>query len=333
MCCSGNWIIDHVKTINCWPREETLATILAEELGTGGAPYNVSVDLSRFDVGIPIHGLGLVGDDSDGERILDDCRRRGIDTRLLRKVPGVPTAYTDVMAVEETGRRTFFHNRGANALLAPEHYAVAEIPCRVLSLGYLLLLDGLDAEDPEFGTCAARVLARCREAGILTCVDVVSEDSDRFVRIVTPSLKHTDYLIINEFEAERTTGRELKPGGRLDRVALEAAAEDLLSRGVHRMVVVHTPEVAFGLAAGGERLWMPTLDVPADFIRGAVGAGDAFFAGMLVGIHEGWPLEKSLTFANAAAASCLRHPTCTGGVGTAEEIWKLAEQFPRREYT
>jgi sugar/nucleoside kinase (ribokinase family) len=335
ICCSGNWIIDHVKTIDVWPEEEHLANILAEELGTGGAPYNVIVDLSRFDLGLELSALGLVGDDADGERILADCRARGIDTRHLRKVKDAPTAYTDVMTVRGSGRRTFFHNRGANALLGPEHFPLDELTCRILSLGYLLLLERMDAVDAEFGTQAARLLAGARERGILTAVDVVSEDSDRFASVVTPALPHADFLIVNEIEAGRTTGRDLRPGGRLDPRAVEAAAADLLEKGVRRLVVVHAAESCYGVARGSdgalERRWQPAHDLPAGFIRGTAGAGDAFFAGVLVGFHEGWPLSKSLRFANAAAASCLRHPTCTGGVGTAEEIWRLADTLPLRK--
>jgi sugar/nucleoside kinase (ribokinase family) len=324
--CGGNWIIDHVKTITFWPREETLTNIVAEELGTGGSAYNVLVDLARFGLGIPLAGVGLVGDDADGDRILADLARRGIDARHVRKARGAPTSYTDVMTVEGTGRRTFFHNRGANALLAPEHFPVEEISARLFNLGYLLLLDSLDADDPEFGTRAARVLARLRAAGIVTAIDVVSEDSDRFARIVTPALPHADYCIINEIEAGRTVGRELRAGARLDEGAMEAAAADLLERGVKRAAVVHAPELSVALTGAGKVARQPALRLPAGFIKGTAGAGDAFLAGMLAGIHEGWDLERALRFATAAAASCLRHPTTTAGVGTVEEIWELAER-------
>lgn len=215
ICCSGNWIIDHVKTIDVWPEEETLANILEEETGTGGAPYNVIVDLSRFGTGLPLYALGLVGDDADGASILADCRARGIDTTHLQRVAGAPTAYTDVMNVRETGRRTFFHNRGANALLTPAHFVLDQVPCRILTLGYLLLLDGMDAPDEKFGTQAARVLAGACERGLQTAVDVVSEDSDRFSTVVRPALPFIDYLIINEVEAERTTGRKIRAGSTL----------------------------------------------------------------------------------------------------------------------
>jgi sugar/nucleoside kinase (ribokinase family) len=331
ICCGGNWVIDHVKIISVWPREETLASIVGEDSGTGGSAYNVLVDLARFDLGIPLCGVGLVGDDADGRRILDDCNARGIDVTHVKTLPGVSTSYTDVMAVQGTGRRTFFHNRGANALLAPEHFPVEALSCRVFNLGYLLLLDTMDEEDPEYGTKAARLLARMREAGVLTSIDVVSEDSDRFARIVNPSLPHADYCIINEIEAGRTTGMELRSGETIDRKAMEAAARELLSRGVRRAAVVHAAEGSVGVTADGETCWQPAHSLPEGYIQGTVGAGDSFLAGMLVGIHEGWDLSKSLRFATAAAACCLRHPTTTGGVGTAEEIWELAEKMPYAE--
>lgn len=328
--CAGNWIIDHVKSISFWPAQETLANILSEQRGTGGSAYNVAVDLARFEVDVPVLGLGLVGDDPDGRFILSDCDGWGIDRRFLRTHPERGTAYTDVMAVADTGRRTFFHYRGVNALLAPEHFPVEEMTCRVASLGYLLLLDTLDGEDPEFGTVAARVLARLSDAGILTAIDVVSEDSDRFRKIVTPSLPHADYCVINEIEAGRITGRELRVDERLDRPELEAAARDLLDAGVRRQVVVHAPEGAFGLGRDGEALWQPGHRLPEESIAGTVGAGDAFFAGMLLGIHEGWDMARSLRFAHGAAVTCLSHPTTTGGVKSAREIESVASGLERR---
>lgn len=330
ICCGGNWIIDHVKTISFWPEQDTLTNIVAEELGTGGSAYNVLVDLDLFGLGIPLEGIGLVGDDADGDRILADLRQRKILSRFVRKAPGAPTSYTDVMMVAGSARRTFFHNRGANALLGPEDFPVEQVTARIFNLGYLLLLDRLDEPDREFGTRAARVLARFHSAGILTSLDVVSEDSDRFSSIVTPALPQVDYCIINEIEAGRTTGIEIRRDGKLDLGNMERAAQELLRHGVRRLVCIHTPEASLGLSRTGERCLQPAHELPAGFIKGTAGAGDAFIAGMLAGIHENWGLDRSLRFATAAAATCLRHPTTTGGVASAVEIWRLADSVPYR---
>src|SRR5262249_54053325 len=149
----------------------------------------------------PLFGAGLVGRDSLGEQILQDCKRRGIDVRHLGVTPKAPTSYTDVMTEQGHGRRTFFHARGANALWRGADLDFERVRHRIFHLGYLLLLDALDEPDPKFGTRAARLLAAAQAKGIKTSVDVVSEDSDRFSKIVVPALRHVDYCILNEIEA------------------------------------------------------------------------------------------------------------------------------------
>src|SRR5215831_3585535 len=216
----GNWIIDQVKLIDVYPQAEQLANIRDQTQGTGGAPYNVLVDLAKLGTPFPLAAAGLVGKDPLGNRILEDCRAREIDTRWLRSSPNAPTSYTDVMTEMGNGRRTFFHNRGANALWDGSDIDFSKAKARIFHLGYLLLLDALDEPDKRYGTKAARLLAQAQEAGLKTSVDVVSEDGNRFARIVTPALRHTDYCILNEIEAGRTTGFKVRqPDGALDTVA------------------------------------------------------------------------------------------------------------------
>ena len=107
---------------------------------------------------------GLVGDDADGRGIRDDCVARGIDVTQLRTTAAAPTSYTDVMTVEATGRRTFFHQRGANARLDIEHFDFRTTNARFFHLGYLLLLDRLDEVEGN-ETRACEVLRRARAAG------------------------------------------------------------------------------------------------------------------------------------------------------------------------
>src|SRR5580658_1132976 len=210
---AGNWIIDQVKIIDVYPQRDQLANIRAQSQGTGGSPYNVSINLARLQAPFPLHAAGLVGNDDLGRFILEDCRRHGIDIRHLRSTPLAPTSYTDVMTEDAGVHRTFFHHRGANALWNGEDLDFKKHKERIFHLGYLLLLDALDAPDPKFGTKAAALLHAAQQAGLKTSVDVVSEDSDRFVRIVPPALKYVDYCIMNEIEAGKTTGFKIREGG------------------------------------------------------------------------------------------------------------------------
>jgi sugar/nucleoside kinase (ribokinase family) len=54
--------------------------------------------------------------------------------------------------------------------------------------------------------------------------------------------------------------------------------------------------------------------VPKAEIIGTVGAGDAFYAGMLFGIHENWSLVQCLALANASAATSLQSATTSSSI-------------------
>ena len=328
----GNWIIDQVKMIDIYPQPEQLGNIRKQSQGTGGAPYNVLIDLARSGARFPLFGAGLVGQDSLGEKILQDCRAHGIDVRRLGTTPKAPTSYTDVMTEIGHGRRTFFHARGANALWRGEDLDFERTRPRIFHLGYLLLLDALDQLDSKFGTRAARLLAKARQAGVKTSVDVVSEDSDRFASIVSPALKQVDYCILNEIEAGKTTGFKVRHAdGGLDTVAVRHAGGALLQQGVRELVVIHFPEGAFARTRKGDDVWQSSLKLPARYIAGTAGAGDAFCAGVLFGLHEGWELQRCLMTGVCLAAASLSEATCTGGVKSLRSSLSLAKRFGFRD--
>jgi sugar/nucleoside kinase (ribokinase family) len=146
--------------------------------------------------------------------------------------------------------------------------------------------------------------------------------------VVTPALKYTDYCILNEFEAGKTTGFKLRDiEGKLDTVTLRHAAGALLQQGVRELVVIHFPEGAFARNRRGEDIWQSALKLPAKFIAGGAGAGDAFCAGVLLGLHEGWELKRCLLTGVCIAAASLSDPTCTAGVKSLNTSLALAKKF------
>ena len=314
-----------------YPQRERLANILSQSQGTGGAPYNVLIDLARLGADFPLLGAGLVGKDQLGQFILDDCKKQKVDIRLLRATAEAPTSFTDVMTEQSNGKRTFFHARGANANWKGDDLDFTKIKAQIFHLGYLLLLDELDEPDTKFGTKAARLLAAAQEAGMKTSVDVVSEDSDRFGRIVTPALKYVDYCILNEIEAGKTAGFKIRlADGTLDTVSLRHAAGALLQQGVRELVVIHFPEGSFARTRKGEDVWQSSLNLPDKYIAGTAGAGDAFCAGVLLGLHEGWDLKRCLEAGVCAAAASLSEPTCTGGMKPLAACLALAKKYKFR---
>jgi sugar/nucleoside kinase (ribokinase family) len=319
---AGNWIVDHIKVVDVYPVEKSLANIKREYVSNGGAPFNVLKDLSRLGADFPLRGIGLIGDDNDGQWIREECRLNRIETGDLKSVRGAHTSYTDVMSVEATGQRTFFHQRGANAFFGVDNIDVRKSNEKLFHLGYLLLLDELDKVDSNGKTGAVKVLSAAKESGLKTSVDTVSEDGDRFKAVVVPSLLYVDYLFINEFEAGRCTGIDLCQDIP-DRQALREAAARLLHHGVKEWVLIHFPKGVFALSKHGEEIIQGSVMLPRDKIVSTVGAGDAFAAGTLWGIHEEWDMRQSIQLGVCAAAACLQDVSCSGGIKSHRECIAL----------
>jgi sugar/nucleoside kinase (ribokinase family) len=327
----GNFIIDRVKLLERFPEQDTLASIVAESSSNGGSAYNVLTDLARLDVGLSLEAVGCVGNDEEGTAIIRDCRQRGISTRHLGQARGISTSYTDVMTVQSTGRRTFFHHRGANDLLDDEHFDFGRTRCKILHLGYLLLLACLDRPHRAYGTRAGLVLERARRAGLLTAVDVVTEESDRYRTVVLPTLPAVDYLFINELEAEKLTGVALRDSkGRLGPKRIDRAVASLFDAGVRQCVVLHVAEGAGAYSARRDGHWHGSVRVPARKIIGTTGAGDAFAAGFLAAIHDGLPLPTSLRYGVCVAAASLRSAAASLGVGPLRSCLALGRRYGYR---
>ena len=317
----GNIIVDQIKMITRWPDKGMLVPISSVKRAVGGSVSNTAVDLKTLDPSVAVQAIGAVGVDDNGDFAVRFLESRGIDCAAVRKTSERPTSFTDVMTVEGTGERTFFNLHGADSLLVPEDIDVAKLDCGIFHFGYLLLLDGMDAPDDEYGTKAARLLAKVQAAGIKTSVDIVSEQSERFARIVRPALRHCDYCIINEVEGSLATGRKADD--------LKGICEGLFGLGVKERVVVHCPEVGVTMDAKGDFVRIGSLKLPSGWIKGSVGAGDAFCAGTLYSLLKGFDPEKTLRLASCTAAMNLTVSDSVSGAKSLEETLSLDARYER----
>ena len=318
----GNIIVDQIKMIPRWPDKGMLVPISSVRRAVGGSVCNTAIDLKTLDPSVAVKAVGKVGADENGDSAVKFLESKGIDCSEVTKTSERPTSFTDVMTVESTGERTFFNMHGADSLLVPEDVDVGRLNCDIFHFGYLLLLDGMDAPDAEFGTKAARLLAKVQAAGIKTSVDIVSEQSERFARIVRPALKYCDYCIINEIEGSLATGR--RPDD------LKGVCEGLFELGVRERVVVHCPEVGVTMDAKGDFVRLGSLELPDGWIRGSVGAGDAFCAGALYSLLKGFDPEKLLRLASCAAAMNLTVSDSVSGAKPLAETLALDTRFARK---
>ena len=329
---AGNILVDNVKTIAAWPEKGMLVPITAMKRAPGGAVPNSGIDLKVLDPSVEVAAVGKVGADDAGDFATAFMRERGLDVSGVQCVEGVPTSFTDVMTLAETGERTFFNMHGADSKLVPDDIDPAALGgSRIFHLGYLLLLDGLDAEDAEYGTKAARLLAKVQASGIKTSLDIVSEQSYRFARIVRPALKHCDYVVINEVEGSRATGLPAAGAdGKPSVDCLRQICEALFGLGVKEQVVVHCPELSVSLDRVGHFAALPSLELPKGWIKGSVGAGDAFCAGMLYSFLKGMSAEEGMRLASCTAAMNLAATDSVSGAKPLGETLALDSRFPRQ---
>ncbi len=152
--------------------------------------------------------------------------------------------------------------------------------------------------------------------------------ADRLADLGRPCLPHLDWLIVNDFEIGALVGRETRRAdGSTAAAAVARAIDETLPLGAMRWAAAHFPEGAVVGGRDGARVALGSVAVPASVIVGANGAGDAFAAGMLYGLHEQWPIAKCLELGHACSAASMRAVSTTAGVATVAECLALAKQW------
>jgi sugar/nucleoside kinase (ribokinase family) len=328
---AGTFCVDFNKSIARWPKEDTSNEVIGIDRQGGGSGFNMALDLKRLDPDFPVEAIGVVGDDDLGRFLYRECDAHGVRRGGLLALPGGATMSVDAFNVSESGRRTHFYHQGVAAQMTPEHFDLASSRARVLHLGLPGAHAAMDRpwRGEENGWVA--VLLKARSLGFMTNLELMTTSVARLAELGRPCLPHLDTLIVNDFEIGALAGRETRHAdGTTDVGAVRRAVDDVLAEGPLRWVVAHFPEGAVAGGRDGSRLAAGSVAAPAGAIVGANGAGDAFAAGMLYGLHEDWPIEKALSLAHAAAAASMRAVSTTAGVLPVAGCLALAEKYGLR---
>ena len=315
---AGSILVDKINEISAYPPAGELTQIRSIQYAAGGCVPNVAIDLKKIAPGLPVRAVGKIGNDSEGKFLSSLLLANGVSTQDLAVMDGEKTSFTEVMSIPG-GQRTFFVYPGASADFGIADMDFGAIHAKILHLGYFLLLQKVDNGD------GLKILQAAKERGIETSIDLVSENSDRY-NLVLPCLPYTDYLIVNELEAGRLAGIEPITEN------LERIARRLMELGVQKKVIIHMPERSVCLSKEGYSV-LGSYILPDGYIQGTTGAGDAFCAGALIGIYNGWNDMAIMEFASSCAVMALSCPDATSGMKTEAEIKDYCKQFTRREAT
>lgn len=311
---AGTILADKIYAISAYPNSGELTQIRSITQAVGGLVPNNGIGLKKLCPSLPVFAIGKIGNDEMGNFVLEKLQKNGVDTSGVRVIEDETTSFTDVMSVEG-GQRTFFTYPGGSADFGYNDIDWDVLMCKMLHLGYFLLLNKVDRGD------GLRILKEASTRGIKTSIDLVSENSDRYT-CVLPCLPYVDNLIINELEAGKLCG--IEP----DESNLPELAKKLLELGVRERVIIHTPAVGV-CATVSDCTCLPSYRLPEDFIKGTTGAGDAFCSGALIGIYQEKTNREILEYAQIAAVASLRFADATSGLDDFDSLYSVFKNLKR----
>jgi len=301
----GDANVDLIAPISFFPKRggEVLTDRL--EMRAGGSAANLSVAVSRL--GLRSRFIGRVGDDSFGNFLTDEFKKEKVDISQLQVDEEIGTGLTFILVTED-GERTMFGFRGANVHLSPDEMEISYIQnADALHIsGYSLL------RDPQ-RKAALKALDGAKRAEVLVSFDAGVLPAMKASDFIRSTLKSIDLLFLNELEATSLVGikNPEKAASRALKLGPKIVAMKLGKRGC----LILTEE---------EEIHSPAFNVK---VVDTTGAGDAFDAGFLAGIIEGWDLKRVARFANAVGALSVMKVGARSALPNRQEVERFLRRF------
>lgn len=242
--------------------------------------------------GMSTRYVGKLGDDDAARLHREAFARAGVEARLIEVFQAASPQ--SIIIVDGGGERTVLCRKDERLVLQPRDLERAWI-----ENARALHVDGYDT--------AAAVLAAgwARAAGIPVIADL-----DELYPGVERLIENVDYLIVSrDFPSRLMKERDLEKAlqGMQLRYGCALTAATLGEDGV--------------LAWDGTRLLHRSAY--RVHVVDTTGAGDVFHAGFIYGLLQGWPLERQLDFACAAAALNCTASGARGGIHSVSAIEEL----------
>jgi len=274
--------------------------------GTAAAP---SVNLAKL--GVDVATVGRVGADTIGEFVRTTMTNYGVDTSHLL-TDGTRQTSASLLPIRADGSRPALHVLGANAGLSEDDVPWDVVArAQVFHLGGLFVLPGVDGEP------AGRILARAKELGLTTTVDLLASPRPDAEELLAPVLPHVDYLMPNVEEATWITGTD-------DRDAMARWFHD---RGVGCTLLTLGGDGVSISAKGEPETVLPAFAVD---VVDSTGCGDAFTAGFISGLLDGLAVPEAAERGLACGSLVATGLGSDAGIVDLEQVETFRKGNPRR---
>ena len=272
----GEVVVDWVAEIPYFPKPDEKIDAISENYFSGGVTANYLVAVSRL--GVSCGFIGAVGDDSYGSFLIEDFIKERVDVSFTLKKEGKKTPINFI-----------FIAGGEKTIIQSPHMKTTKLAISDLEESYIAKSKLLHTTiiHPQLTEKALNI---AKEYDVKISIDLESQIAQRGWNNLKKILKKADVLIPNKEGAKLITKSK----------TAEEAAKNLITEGI--------PIVIMTLGNRGALITTEEFqkEIPAFKVKEVVdttGAGDTFNGAFSVSYWiKKWNLEKSVKYANAAAA-------------------------------
>ena len=274
----------------------------------GGAPFNVAWHLQGF--GLRPLFVSRIGQDTEGEIVLTEMVKWGMDTQAVQIDPHHPTGNVQVTFNNDEPEFIISKDQVWDNISSPVVIElIKNLPCSLLYFGSLA----------QRGNVSAMTLRKIIvEAHLPTFVDINLRKPWHQEASITLCLQIADWLKLNEEELNTITMS----------TNLSVTAQQQVAELLRRQKKIETVYLTRGNEGANVVDQQGVLQVKAVKTSGegdSVGAGDAFSAVCILGLHMGWSRQDIIDRANTFAAKICEH---TGALPLAmHDYEELREQW------
>ena len=274
----------------------------------GGSATNVAVAAARHGRRSAV--ITRTGDDPFGRFVHRALRELGVDDRYVTAVAGLPTPVTFCEIFPPDDFPLYFYRlpKAPDLVINDDEL---DLPAIAGAGVFWATVTGLSQEPSRH---AHDVAWQARERSPLTVLDLdyrpmFWESREAARAQVQHALGKVTVTVGNVDECEIAVG---------ERDPLRAA-DALLDAGVELAVVKQGPK---GVLARTRDELVEAPPTPVTVVNG-LGAGDGFGGALCHGLLAGWPLERTVRFANAAGAIVASRLECSTAMPTTDEVEAL----------
>ena len=269
----------------------------------GGAPFNVTAHLAQ--IGVSASLISCIGRDTLGDEILKVAQDKGVETQFVARARlGLATG-TVLVTVDANGNATYELVQPA----AWDEITVSDEALAAVAQARALVYGSLSCRSPYNRDQLARLLD---VKGPLRFFDVNLRPPFADPPLVMELAKRAHVLKLNDGEVGQLahwlrTG-DLVPDTPRNAGEIAAACATIAE-------ATNASHICVTMAEEGAALWdrgnLVTAPAPKVVVKDTVGAGDAFMAGLMVGLTRGNDTRKVLEHACRLGAFVASHHGAT----------------------